>query len=192
MQYHEQLKHPLWQKKRLEVMERNGFRCEKCEREDDQLNIHHPFYKRGAMLWQYEPEELMCLCAACHKDEHAKDEEIKRLLAFCTHSKGNVIGYLKAINDSPYTKLNDSEEIAGYLDCYGVYGETRRIVDDALHGCGGEPEKLLNGFNCRTSMYAVAEIVSPKTFDIETVICLASVLTKKMIEESRKEREALR
>ena len=114
MQYHEQLKHPLWQKKRLEVMEANGFMCEKCESKDEQLNVHHPFYKRGAMIWQYEVEELMCLCCTCHKEEHAKDEQVKKLLALSDrgHIREIIIGLLKCNVGGPEHRYAENHEQA--------------------------------------------------------------------------------
>jgi hypothetical protein len=97
MNYAQQIKHPLWQKKRLEVLEANGYKCVKCEAEDEQLHVHHPFYKRGAMIWEYEKEELKCLCFQCHKEEHAIDEEIKRALAVCPH-KHFILSCIEEVN----------------------------------------------------------------------------------------------
>jgi len=95
MKYHEQMKHPLWQKKRLEVMEHHNFKCQECEAEDTTLHVHHPFYKTGAMIWDYSVEELKCLCEVCHKNEHALDEKIKKSLSnLGTHQKQMVLGYI--------------------------------------------------------------------------------------------------
>ena len=77
MQYHEQIKHPLWQKKRLEVLELNHFQCQTCGAKDEELHVHHPFYKRGAMIWDYDKTDLESLCHRCHKDHHSIDENLK-------------------------------------------------------------------------------------------------------------------
>jgi len=46
-------KHPLWQKKRLEIMQLAGFKCERCRSSDDTLNVHHAYYERGKKPWEY-------------------------------------------------------------------------------------------------------------------------------------------
>lgn len=95
MKYHEQLKHPLWQKKRLEVLGLSGFECQNCGASDKELHVHHPFYKRGAMIWDYRPDELQCLCAKCHKDIHAVDEHIRlRISQLDLSSKEILAGFV--------------------------------------------------------------------------------------------------
>ncbi len=71
--YAEQLKDPRWQKKRLEIMQRDDFACRNCFREDhEQLHVHHKYYKRGTMLWEYPDWSMVTLCHECH--EYAQDE----------------------------------------------------------------------------------------------------------------------
>jgi hypothetical protein len=123
MTYHQQIKHPLWQKKRLEVLEYRNFECENCGGKEEELNVHHPFYKRGAMIWGYDKEELRCLCHICHKNEHVLDEQAKKLLSDVNVCKDEVIGYMKGMVDNPYTMLDSYEQVVGYLQYYGIdYG----------------------------------------------------------------------
>lgn len=97
MNYAQQIKHPLWQKKRLEVLELHGWKCQECTAKEEELHVHHPFYRRGAMIWEYEKTELECLCHRCHKDRHDLDEKIKKELAVC-QSKGLVLKYIVKLN----------------------------------------------------------------------------------------------
>lgn len=60
-------KHPFWQKKRLEVMERESFQCEECKSKNETLNVHHSYYVRGRKPWEYPSEHLHCLCDECHE-----------------------------------------------------------------------------------------------------------------------------
>lgn len=69
MTYAEKLKDPRWQKKRLEILQRDGFACRVCFDTTTTLHVHHKFYKRGANPWDYPDESLITLCAECHKDE---------------------------------------------------------------------------------------------------------------------------
>lgn len=66
MTYKEQLKDPRWQKKRLEIMERDGWQCQCCFDRDNTLTVHHKKYDNGKMAWEYENELLITLCEDCH------------------------------------------------------------------------------------------------------------------------------
>lgn len=65
MTYSEKLRDPRWQRKRLDVMGRDGFRCLACGRSDETLHVHHLVYSRGEP-WEIEDENLETLCATCH------------------------------------------------------------------------------------------------------------------------------
>lgn len=64
--YSDLLKDPRWQKKRLKVMERDGFMCYSCKNKDDTLNVHHLNYRKNEKPWDYEDDELITLCEVCH------------------------------------------------------------------------------------------------------------------------------
>jgi len=64
--YAEKLKDPRWQKKRLHIMERAGFKCEQCGRTDKTLHVHHGWYPRGKEPWEAPDWVLWCLCEHCH------------------------------------------------------------------------------------------------------------------------------
>lgn len=81
MTYQEQIKHPEWQKKRLEVLEANSFTCEDCGATEKQLHVHHPYYKKFALIWEYDVSELMCLCNECHENYHSVTNGIKAMIA---------------------------------------------------------------------------------------------------------------
>ena len=66
MSYQDKLKDPRWQKMRLEIMERDGFECRKCEAKDKTLHVHHLYYTKGVQPWEYKKEALLTLCEACH------------------------------------------------------------------------------------------------------------------------------
>lgn len=68
-EYHQLLKDGRWQRKRLEIMQRDGFRCTKCGTTND-LNVHHLRYITGRKPWEYYDADLITLCGNCHKKEH--------------------------------------------------------------------------------------------------------------------------
>jgi hypothetical protein len=67
MTYKEQLAHPLWQKKRLQILERDNFTCKVCLDTETQLHIHHKEYKKYKKAWEYPDDNFISLCKDCHK-----------------------------------------------------------------------------------------------------------------------------
>ena len=65
--YSELLKDPRWQKKRLEVLERDGFKCQWCLSGEDELHVHHSFYDWKLKPWEYQMRYLHTLCSDCHE-----------------------------------------------------------------------------------------------------------------------------
>jgi hypothetical protein len=65
--YLEKLKDPRWQKKRLEIMERDGWMCKSCGDKDSNLNVHHIFYLPKKEPWEIPNGLLITLCETCHK-----------------------------------------------------------------------------------------------------------------------------
>lgn len=67
--YADKLKDPRWQRIRLRVFERDGWRCTKCGREDLELHTHHSEYL-GPDPWDTPLDRLTTLCDECHKETH--------------------------------------------------------------------------------------------------------------------------
>lgn len=74
--YSEKLKDPRWQKKRLEVLERAGWKCQCCGDEGSTLHVHHLVYIKGDP-WESPDDTLECLCEECHELRTRFDELIK-------------------------------------------------------------------------------------------------------------------
>jgi hypothetical protein len=88
MSYAEQLKHPNWQRKRLEMLEAAQWQCESCGGGDTTLHVHHRRYIKGRMAWEYSNDELAVLCEPCHKKEHASRETLDRLILLAENVGG--------------------------------------------------------------------------------------------------------
>lgn len=67
--YTEKLKHPKWQKKRLEILSRDNFTCRRCDSDSTTLHVHHKIYEKGKEPWEYDEKLLITLCADCHESE---------------------------------------------------------------------------------------------------------------------------
>lgn len=78
--YSEKLKDPRWQKKRLEIMQRDEFACQSCYDKDSTLNVHHYVYLKNIEVWDYGNELLVTLCENCHSQRHEFIQSIMILL----------------------------------------------------------------------------------------------------------------
>ncbi len=78
--YAEKLKHPLWQRKRLEILNRDGFKCRGCGNGEKTLHVHHLKYTRGRDPWDYPDASLVTLCEVCHETEHEDTQNSRETL----------------------------------------------------------------------------------------------------------------
>lgn len=67
MTYLEKLKDPRWQKKRLEILERDKWTCASCGDKKSTLHVHHIFYLSKTEPWDVPSGLLITLCEDCHK-----------------------------------------------------------------------------------------------------------------------------
>jgi len=65
--YSEKLKSPKWQKKRLEILQRDNFTCQICTDSETELHVHHKKYTGEP--FEAPAEDLITLCKCCHKAE---------------------------------------------------------------------------------------------------------------------------
>ena len=64
MSYAEKLKSPKWQKRRLEILSRDEFKCQYCFDRETTLHVHHLEYKGNP--WDAEDDQLITVCEHCH------------------------------------------------------------------------------------------------------------------------------
>jgi 5-methylcytosine-specific restriction endonuclease McrA len=80
-EYEERLKDLRWQRKRLAVLERAGWSCEACGRKEEvSLQVHHGYYERDALPWEYPERALYVLCDSCHERAEAARAQVYREL----------------------------------------------------------------------------------------------------------------
>ena len=75
MNYKEKLLDPRWQKKRLEILQRDDFACKKCRDKTSTLHVHHRRYLQGCEPWDVPNNVLVTLCEDCHEYEKEEMEE---------------------------------------------------------------------------------------------------------------------
>lgn len=77
--YSERLKDPHWQKKRLQILERDDWTCQLCFDSESTLVVHHRRYLTSVEPWDYPDELLVTLCEECHNEERALWENVDLL-----------------------------------------------------------------------------------------------------------------
>lgn len=135
MSYSDKLRHPKWQKKRLEILSRDNFRCRMCDDTEMELHVHHLEYNKNGNPWDVDNEYLITYCKVCHMlvEDFSKIDNI------------NLLG----VHRESYTSIDDMYFIASKFNSenlvYGIiYSE-----GDYKTVCSIEPDslkKILNIF----------------------------------------------
>ena len=104
--YSQKLKDPRWQKKRLEILQRDDFTCQNCHDRTSQLHVHHKKYNFGNDIWDYNNELLITFCNECHN----KVSELKKNIK------------LRIDLDFVFPDyLNELDEILEIIECFNPY-----------------------------------------------------------------------
>lgn len=74
--YTDLLKDPKWQKKRLEIMNRDNWRCNNCHDDSEMLVVHHKYYDKDKMPWEYCNKAYITLCFGCHDELHKDQKQL--------------------------------------------------------------------------------------------------------------------
>jgi 5-methylcytosine-specific restriction endonuclease McrA len=74
--YKELLKRPEWQKKRLEIFERDSFACRVCNNDKITISVHHRRYLKDLKPWDYHESDLLTLCEKCHDLFHHEKKKL--------------------------------------------------------------------------------------------------------------------
>ncbi len=74
MKYSGKLKDPRWQKKRLEIFERDNFKCQSCGDTKTTLVVHHRIYLQDTEPWDCPSDLLVTICEDCHHAEYMERE----------------------------------------------------------------------------------------------------------------------
>lgn len=121
MNYSEKLKDPRWQKKRLEVLQRDDFKCKICFDGTKTLHVHHLEYIRRSEPWEVPLEYLETLCWECHEQiESEKHENESIILKNCRLKMGLYL-------DAPVRVFNKYKNIADLFSLLDSLDEEKVI-----------------------------------------------------------------
>ena len=129
--YAEKLKDPRWQKKRLEIMQRDDWHCCICGDNRTQLHVHHKRYLPGLMPWEYSCDDLMTLCDHCHVTyetikgfEFVKDVPIDSIKGYKVyHTTGDITVFYSIGNVISASFFNDKGIPVGGRSFEGKHSE---------------------------------------------------------------------
>lgn len=74
------LQHPNWQKKRLEILQRDSFKCTHCTDTETSLHVHHKTYIKWNKPREYENNNFETVCGVCHEIEHLPKTGLETVL----------------------------------------------------------------------------------------------------------------
>jgi hypothetical protein len=116
MTYKEKLKDPRWQKKRLQIFERDEWACKMCCSTTKTLQVHHVRYYKNCDPWDYDDADLVTLCESCHEAEHGiacRVQEVESVHEFLLPAidEPNVIISINQQIHQLTSKLKDGVEV---------------------------------------------------------------------------------
>jgi hypothetical protein len=166
--YWELLRDPRWQRKRLEILNRADFTCEECGSTDKTLNVHHKRYRKGAMPWEYENDELRCLCEGCHRYEHqSHDALILAADLLGLEYIDQVIGYIEALyvqqhSDIPadwnFGSITSAERATGVAHALGLTEYESQYCLCRANITKGEIDKLAEAAKIRAKANPILKV----------------------------------
>jgi 5-methylcytosine-specific restriction endonuclease McrA len=128
MKYSEKLKDPRWQKKRLEIFERDNFACQLCGDSESTLVVHH--FKYEGEPWEIDNKYLITYCESCHESEHI-DKKLylskinKYLELYNSGELMNIECILFHVEDSKYSRLDTLNAIC----CNDFDEQTKQMLE---------------------------------------------------------------
>lgn len=130
--YSELLKDPRWQRKRLEIMERDNWTCQKCGDKENTLHVHHKYYYPDNLPWDYPDYILITLCEECHGGELINHDSSIHTLIYTTrvkllveeiHSLGCSIGAIPEL---------DYQDTVNFITLIEWFIENYQFKDDMI------------------------------------------------------------
>jgi hypothetical protein len=110
--YSDYFKDPQWQRKRLEIFERDDFKCMVCMDATNQLHVHHKQYLPGNKPWEYEDNWLITLCASCHDKFHEKfNIKPKNVRKYKNEIDTSFLGFREFVSDNDIHQNFDNYDL---------------------------------------------------------------------------------
>ncbi len=130
--YSKLLKDPRWQKKRLKILERDNFVCQKCYDGETTLHVHHLKYKKGKMPWDYSDKSLITLCKNCHDElslEEYKDIPFSKIRIYKSRNwrDGSKIIFVSILHD--YCSMIIYDKFDNYIMGFTLTSDIPEVIN---------------------------------------------------------------
>lgn len=126
-EYSKLLQDPRWQKKRLEILQRDNWTCRNCGsglNEGVTLHVHHIRYIKGKKPWEYENDNLITYCENCHQKIHSEKKQNKK-----NECRNKIVFYRFLLNWQG--KLTQNESIVySFLLQKSIYSKEENVFAD--------------------------------------------------------------
>lgn len=111
-EYKQQLSSPMWKARRLEILKRDNFTCQKCGDTKKTLSVHHTKYIDGLKAWEYDDFCLQTLCSDCHVSKHKKEGNYVKIylntaLELIFKCKGDLSVFISLLKIMDYDNITD-------------------------------------------------------------------------------------
>lgn len=119
-EYSNYWKDPRWQKFRLKILEKDGFKCAQCGDGKSELHAHHLYYISKRKPWEYPEESVLTLCENCHTETHEDPSQFLQwetsFGVFTRAAHGATIGFriFDAYNYSPAESLEEMADAVAW------------------------------------------------------------------------------
>ena len=141
MTYSDKLKDPRWQKKRLQILERDNWACVKCTDKESTLCVHHLKYHGNP--WESDNKDLVTLCEDCHEAVEALkndcDLDKMKMLKLTSTDDGGLILFTSH-NGICSMVIKHNKTIKGHN--FGAKTTIKGIIDIFTHTQDHFNEKL--------------------------------------------------
>lgn len=148
---------PKWQKFRLEVFQRDDFKCRHCGHGESTLHAHHTYYEDfGTDPWNYELHTVITLCDGCHSAEHHYQKTVNKQLMDGINATGaswvdktvimtwfQLLGYKRLPNDYWKVMLMGFRDLDIYQKLKKLYEDDSDEITGILKGLSEDNYELL-------------------------------------------------
>lgn len=129
-----------WYELSKKIKARDKNTCQMCGRNDRPVSVHHLIYHEGHKVWEYNDEELICICDRCHEivSENSKDlynnflllKNTLRTFGFSDNVLSGIISHLLSLfeNFVDYGEIPTSDDKA-FLFLQDVIRSTQDFND---------------------------------------------------------------
>ena len=157
--YSELLRSPLWQKKRLRILERDDFTCQHCGCKERELQVHHRIYHKGAKPWEYDDSELITLCSRCHEIETEENNFLYSTFCDLKTMFGQV-GLSKTAMNACFQRI--ATFLAHFISEFSEDGYDGYESDSVENGI----KELIYDAVCGTQLFSDAKALEKMGFDM--------------------------